>query len=94
MTATYERLDAINREDNIEAYDALLANGIKPVESDAADIPYWRSVAESTNTRIWAEKASDKSLYADMQALLAEYRADKADMAAADATTADTAAAE
>ena len=95
MTATYERLDKINRQDNIEAYEALLANGIQPVEANADDIPYWRSVAESTNTRIWEEKASDKSLYIDMQALLAEFRASQTgDMAAADAAPADIAATE
>lgn len=85
MTATYERLDSINRQDNSEAYEALLANGIKPVESNADDIPYWVSVAEETNTRIWEDKASDKSLYAEMQALLAEFRAGQSGMAATEA---------
>lgn len=83
MNKTYQRLDAINRRDNIEAYEALLANGIKPVESNAEDIPYWRSVAQKINREMWAEKATDKSLYTDMQALLAEYRAGSVDTAAA-----------
>ncbi|MBT8423260.1 MAG: TRAP transporter substrate-binding protein DctP, partial [Gammaproteobacteria bacterium] len=75
ITATYERLDEINRQDNIEAYDALLANGIKPVESNTDDVPYWQSVAQKTNREIWSDKATDKALYTDMVTLLAEYRA-------------------
>jgi len=89
MTATYARLDQINRQDNIEAYDALLANGIRPVESRAEDIPYWQSVAQTTNRDIWAQKAVDQGLYADMQAILAEYRAGQADMAAAEPAAAE-----
>jgi len=74
MTEIYKRLDAINRRDNVEAYDALLANGITPVESKAEDVPYWRSVAQETNSRIWSEKAVDKGLYQDMTQLLEAYR--------------------
>ncbi len=75
MTETYRQLDKTNRRDNIDAYDALLANGIQASNSKAEDIPYWRNVAATTNSRIWGEKSVDKALYADMQAALAEFRA-------------------
>jgi len=93
MTATYERLDAINRGDNVEAYDALLANGLTPVESNAEDVPYWRSVALETNSRIWSEKAVDKGLYQEMNRLLEAYRAANAVATDSDATDAGVAAA-
>ncbi len=82
MTEAYERLDAINRSDNVEAYDALLANGIKAVESNPADVPYWQSVADKTNAEIWAEQAVDPSLYGDMLALLEEFRSGGAEAVA------------
>jgi len=75
MRDTYQQLDAINRRDNVEAYEALLANGIKPSKSSADDVPYWREVAGTTNQKIWGEKAVDKSLYTDLLAALDEYRA-------------------
>jgi len=75
MGATYDRLDIINRSDNVEALDALLANGLEIVESSPEDLPYWRSVARETNERLWAEGAVDTGLYADIQALLEEFRA-------------------
>jgi TRAP-type C4-dicarboxylate transport system substrate-binding protein len=93
MTATYARLDAINRGDNVEAYDALLANGLIPVESNAEDVPYWRSVAQETNSRIWSEKAVDKGLYQEMNRLLEAYRALNAAPTGSEATDAGTAAA-
>ena len=83
MTATYERLDAINRSDKIEAYDALLANGLEVIESKPDDVPYWRSVAAETNSRIWQEKALDTGLYDELLQLLDEYRSAPADSVAA-----------
>jgi len=74
MREAYRQLDEANRRDNLEAYDALLANGIKPVESKAEDVPYWRGVSAETNTRIWGEKAVDKTLYADLQKALNDFR--------------------
>lgn len=74
MGATYARLDVINRSDNVEAQDALLANGLEIVESSPADIPYWRSVALETNQRLWDEGATDTDLYADVLGLLEEFR--------------------
>ncbi len=75
MRATYQQLDAINRADNVEAYEALLANGIEQSQSNAEDIPYWREVSGATNKKIWGEKAVDKTLYTDLLAALDEYRA-------------------
>lgn len=75
MGATYERLDIINRSDNIEAQDALLSNGLEIVESSPGDVPYWSSVARETNERVWSESAVDTDFYSDLQALLEEFRA-------------------
>lgn len=75
MGRAYERLDEINRSDNQEARDALLANGLERVEVDTDDVPYWRSVARETNARIWREAAADKDLYAEILQMLEEFRA-------------------
>ncbi|MEE4186557.1 MAG: TRAP transporter substrate-binding protein DctP [Gammaproteobacteria bacterium] len=84
MGATYARLDVINRSDNVEAQDALLANGLEIVESSPADVPYWRSVALETNQRLWQEGAVDPGLYADVLALLEEFRSSNAVAATAE----------
>ena len=86
MTQTYLRLDEINRRDNIEALEALLANGLQLVEANPDDIPYWRGVANETNERIWKESAVDPSLYDRLLQALEEYRAVEADDSVADAT--------
>ena len=83
MTATYERLDEINRADNDEAMDALLANGIKRVDVNANDVPVWRDIADKTNSRIWQEQAQDKELYSRLKGSLREYRDSNAGATAA-----------
>ena len=75
MTDIYLRLDEINRQDNIEAEEALLANGLQMVEVNQDDIPYWRDVAEQTNERMWKESGAKQELYEKLMALLEEYRA-------------------
>lgn len=75
MTEIYLRLDEINRQDNIEAEEALLANGLQMVEVNQDDIPYWRDVAEQTNERMWQESGAKQELYEKLMALLEEYRA-------------------
>lgn len=82
LTDTYARLDAINRRDNIEAEDALLANGLQLVESNPKDIPYWHGIARETNAHIWSKNSVNPELLARLMALLEEYRATGADSAA------------
>ena len=74
LTATYLRLDQINRTDNEEAMEALLANGLDQFQADVDAISLWRSTAAQTNQRIWNETATDKQLLGKMQNLLIEYR--------------------
>ena len=75
LSDTYLRLDEINRQDNIEAREALLANGLQMVEASQKDIPYWREVAEETNERMWNESGADPALYRKLIDLLDEFRA-------------------
>jgi TRAP-type C4-dicarboxylate transport system substrate-binding protein len=84
MTDLYLRLDEINRQDNVEAEEALLANGLQVVEVNQEDIPYWRDVANKTNERMWNESGAKPELYARLMSLLAEYRAGSAGEAVAD----------
>ena len=71
---TYARLDVINRTDNEEAMTVLMSNGLELFDVEQDSLELWRATAQSTNARIWAETASDKSLYQRMNDLLAEYR--------------------
>lgn len=78
MAQTYVKLDEINRRDNVEALEALLANGLQLVEANAEDIPYWRGVANETNSKIWRESAVAPDLYDRLLQALEEYRASAA----------------
>ena len=86
LTDIYLRLDEINRQDNIEAMEALLENGLQVVDVSEKDLPYWRQVASETNERMWNESGASPELYASLMALLDEYRAaGSADEAVTDA---------
>jgi TRAP-type C4-dicarboxylate transport system substrate-binding protein len=79
LTATYAKIDAINRLDNDEAIDALIANGLKVVEANPDAIPYWWSVADKINAQMWSKQSVDKELLGEFMSALAEFRAaDKA----------------
>ncbi|MBS94370.1 MAG: C4-dicarboxylate ABC transporter [Chromatiales bacterium] len=77
LTETYLRLDQINRTDNREARDALLANGLEIVEVSQDDVPYWRSVADEVNSHIWHERAVNPQLYDRLMESLKVYREDE-----------------
>ena len=74
LTATYVKLDEINRRDNDQAIDALKNNGIEVVESDPEVIPYWYSIAKKTNAEMWSEKAVNDELLGEFMSKLDEYR--------------------
>jgi TRAP-type C4-dicarboxylate transport system substrate-binding protein len=75
MTETYQNLEEINRRDNIAAGDALLANGLKEVAASTDDIPYWYSIADETNAKMWQESAVDKELLGELMTELEKFRA-------------------
>jgi TRAP-type C4-dicarboxylate transport system substrate-binding protein len=75
LSDIYLRLDEINRRDNVEAEEALLANGLQRVEVSQEDVPYWRDVADKTNERMWKESGAKPELYEKLMNLLDEYRA-------------------
>jgi TRAP-type C4-dicarboxylate transport system substrate-binding protein len=86
LSDIYLRLDEINRRDNIEAQEALLANGLQMVEVSQEDVPYWREVAAETNERMWKKSGAKPELYGKLMNLLDEYRATNSPVeAAADA---------
>jgi len=78
LSATYRKLDEINRRDNVEAEEALLANGLKIVESEPGQIPEWRQVAKQINAEMWQETARAPDLYPRLLELLENYRAAEA----------------
>lgn len=78
MSRTYDGFEVANKADNVKARDALLANGLKEVEANAEDIPYWYSVADETNAAMWSDKAVDKGMLEELMTALQEYRANGA----------------
>ena len=52
MGAAYDKLEEVNRRDNIAAAEALRKNGLKEVDANPEDIPVWYSVAADTNAKM------------------------------------------
>lgn len=75
MTRLYVRLDQQNRTDNTKAEQALKANGLKFVMPDASEVPRWRAAVEAANEQLAAKGVVSADLLAQVQRLLAEYRA-------------------
>ncbi|MBV1878365.1 MAG: TRAP transporter substrate-binding protein DctP [Pseudomonadales bacterium] len=48
MNGVFEAVDKDNRVDNVKAYDALLAQGIKEVQPDLSKLDSWRAQAQTS----------------------------------------------
>jgi TRAP-type C4-dicarboxylate transport system substrate-binding protein len=75
MTNTMGELDKAARADNVRALEVLENSGLSPVEVDAAAVEGWRRTIEGTYPRIRARPDIDASMFDELLALLAEYRA-------------------
>ncbi|MBD3645864.1 MAG: TRAP transporter substrate-binding protein DctP, partial [Pseudomonadales bacterium] len=81
MNRVFEEVDDNNREGNIEAYQALLNQGIKEVKPSAEDLPAWNSrIQRSITYLIENDKLSPRAinLFTDY---LAEARRENSDEA-------------
>jgi TRAP-type C4-dicarboxylate transport system substrate-binding protein len=77
---TFERLDAINRDNNREAGEALRGQGVELVEPKrSAAERRWTDVADETLREFEREGAYDASLLERIEGLVAEYRAQHGD---------------
>lgn len=75
MTAVYERFDEQNIADNEEAMEVLLANGLKPVEADAGELPRWREAAAGAADELAREGTISAGLLEQVREHIADFRA-------------------
>ena len=74
MEGIYEEFDRQGNEDNINAYKALIDNGMKPVVPDAGQIPEWRNVIQTSNRKLAREGEIDIRLLDELDCYLSGFR--------------------
>jgi TRAP-type C4-dicarboxylate transport system substrate-binding protein len=70
----YEEFDRQGNEDNINAYKALVDNGMKPVTPDQGQIPEWREAIRTSNRKLAKEGALDIRLLDQVDCYLKGFR--------------------
>lgn len=75
MRGVYERLDAQNRRDNVEATDAMVARGIELVSPDADELATWHEVGERVTRTVIGRGTFDADLYRRVRETLDAFRA-------------------
>lgn len=78
MEATFRRLNAQNRADDENAHAALKAQGVEFVTAPPDVVRAWRGTAEKVSREMAAEGRFSPELTERAYALLAKYRAEKA----------------
>ena len=74
MGAVFDRLDKINREDNIAARAALENQGITFVSPDAAELERWRSIADASIVDMVENGSVPREMVDQLRGHLREYR--------------------
>ena len=75
MERIYEEFDRQGNEDNINAYKALVDNGMKPVTPDQGQLPQWRNVIQTSNRKLAKAGALDIRLLDELDCYLSGFRA-------------------
>jgi len=75
MERIYEGFDQEGKEDNQEAYIALIDNGMKAVTPDRGQIPEWRKAIRESNRRLAGEGAIDIRLLDEIDCYINAFRA-------------------
>jgi TRAP-type C4-dicarboxylate transport system substrate-binding protein len=74
LTAVYAGFEDQNQEDNIQAEQALVANGLQLADIQPDVIPQWREAARRVNDRMAREGVFSPELLNEIRAHLEEYR--------------------
>ena len=77
MERVYRGFDAQGNEDNEQAYQALLDDGMQPVAPDAGQIPAWRRAVRESNHSLAREGVVDAALLGEVECLVNAVRAGK-----------------
>lgn len=75
MERIYEGFDQDGKEDNQNAYKALIESGMKAVTPDKGQIPEWRAVIRKSNRELAQEGEVDIRLLDELECYVAGYRA-------------------
>lgn len=74
LTAVYDDFDSQNKEDNIQAEEALAANGLKFIDLQPEIIASWREAARQANEKMAEKGLFSKDLLNALLSYLEEYR--------------------
>ncbi len=77
MTAAFARLDALSRNDNLSAREALRKQGIAIFVPNAEEEKSWQALGETITKQFSQEQAVSVELINEMQKMLQELRSDK-----------------
>lgn len=75
LNATFDKMDADNREQNKQAFDALKAQGLTVVTPTAAELAEWRDYAKRASATLVTDGQVSQAMQDKLQALLKAYRA-------------------
>ena len=74
MRAKFKEIDALNRKDNLSAYDALQQMGLKLQNLDPQEAQNWRERAATMSKKLVASKQVSPALYDEVQTILTTHR--------------------
>jgi len=74
MGRVWRELDTINRQENLEAMEALRKQGIQFIEPDPQQRRDWYELADAVNRRIMAAGHMSPAMVKTLESLLDEYR--------------------
>jgi TRAP-type C4-dicarboxylate transport system substrate-binding protein len=75
MEKIYLGFDQQGNEDNIQAYKALLDDGMQAVTPDAGQIPQWHSAMQKSNHKLAKDGVFDASLLTELECYVTAFRA-------------------
>jgi TRAP-type transport system periplasmic protein len=74
MDLVFDRLEKINRQDNINATEALKTQGIKVITPAPEEVKRWKILSQKSIQKIIDDGDIDKNLVQEMNRLLSEFR--------------------
>lgn len=74
MNKVFSRLEKINRQDNINATEALKTQGITVIKPSAEEVKLWKTLSQKSILKIMHDQALDPTLIDHMNQLLQDIR--------------------
>jgi TRAP-type C4-dicarboxylate transport system substrate-binding protein len=74
MNRVFDRLETINRKDNLGATAALKTQGLEAIQPDPAEIDRWRELSAQSIQQMLDQGTIDGDLYAEIKNLLEQFR--------------------